>query len=68
MELEWGFANGSVVGHNEFARTFRLKPHPAQQWLLSVHPRYGVAQRAKLFLGTPEEGSIYRGRENFASY
>lgn len=62
IELEYGFVNGSLPGPSEYGRSLRLKSHPAAQWMLSIHPRRGVARRWKIAVGAPEEGSIYRGR------
>lgn len=40
LELELGFANGSLPGISEYARDFRAKPSRASQWLLfSCTPR-----------------------------
>jgi len=62
VELEQGFCNGSVSGPSEYSRSGRMRSSPCSQWLLSVHPNHGVARRWKLILGTPDEGSIYKGR------
>jgi predicted phosphodiesterase len=62
IELEQGFCNGSVPGPSEYSMQGRMRSHPASQWFLSIHPEIGVARRWKLFLGHPDEGSIYRGR------
>lgn len=63
MELPQGFANGSLPGPSEFSKTHRMRPEPASQWMLAVHPNYGVARRWKIHVGAKSEGSIYRGRE-----
>ena len=62
IELEQGFCNGSVPGPSEYSMQGRMRSHPASQWFLSIHPEIGVARRWKLFLGHPDEGSIYKGR------
>ncbi len=62
MELSLGFANGCLPGPSEFSKTFRMRPEPASQWLLTVHPSHGVARRWKVQVGAPSEGQIYRGR------
>lgn len=62
IELEQGFCNGSVPGPSEYSMQGRMRSHPASQWFLSIHPEIGVARRWKLFLGHPDEGSIYRER------
>lgn len=59
LALEEGFVNGSLVGHNEFATRFRMKPRPATQLFLSVHPRRGVSQYRFINVGEPNEGSLY---------
>lgn len=63
LELEDGFVSGSLVGWSEFARDCRFKPLPATQWLLTVHPVWGIAQRWKVFVGAEDEGSIYGAPE-----
>jgi hypothetical protein len=60
LELEQGFSNGCIIGPNEYSKSMRMRPAPATQWLLSVHPRYGVARRWKIHVGDSSEGSIYR--------
>lgn len=47
------FANGSVVGYNEFARSIRAVVEPPQQWLLTVHERWGVRERCEVRLDEP---------------
>lgn len=60
LELEDGFVSSSLVGPNERGRfRFRFKSMPATQWLLTVHPLYGIAQRWQIQVGDPSEGSIY---------
>lgn len=62
VELEQGFTNGSLSGPSEYSRSGRMRNHPACQWLISVHPDHGVARRWKLVVGSPDEGSVYKGR------
>ena len=62
VELEQGFVNGCLSGPSEYSRSGRMRSHPACQWLLTVHPRFGVTRRWKVQVGSPEEGSIYQGR------
>jgi hypothetical protein len=57
----FGWANGSVAGYNEYARDLRADPEPARQNLLVVHPHHGVIQEMPLYLGHPDEGSLYMG-------
>lgn len=43
MMLEYGFSNGCLPGYSEYARSFRMRPStPPAQWLLYLHPHYGV--------------------------
>jgi predicted phosphodiesterase len=63
LELEFGLVNPSLVGPSEYSRSGRMRSHPAAQWMLTIHPRYGVARRWKISVGLPSEGSIYRGRD-----
>jgi len=60
-KTSFGWANGSVAGYNEFARDLRADPEPARQNMLVVHPRHGVITEQPLYLGAPEEGSLYTG-------
>ena len=62
LELEQGFVNGTLAGPSEYSRSGRMRSHPAGQWMLTVHPERGVARRWKILVGSPDEGSIYRGR------
>jgi predicted phosphodiesterase len=62
LELEHGFVNSSLVGPSEYSRSGRMKSHASAQWMLTVHPQYGVARRWKIACGDKSEGSIYHGR------
>ena len=62
LELEQGFVNGTLAGPSEYSRSGRMRSHPASQWMLTVHPRRGIARRWKIQVGDPSEGSIYKGR------
>jgi len=64
LELEQGFANGSLVGPSEYSRTLRMRSAPATQWMLAIHPERGVSRRWKVTVGHSSEGSIYRSRLN----
>lgn len=44
------FANGSIVGYNEFAASIRATVERPQQWLLHVHERWGVRERCEIVL------------------
>ena len=57
----FGWANGSVIGYNEYARDLRCDPEPAKQNLLVVHRELGVIQHQELYLGAPGEGRLYAG-------
>lgn len=57
----FGWANGSVVSYSEFPRDLRADPEPARQNMLVVHPRHGVIEEKPLYLGAPDEGSLYAG-------
>lgn len=59
-KIPFGFANGSVVGYNPYAaRKLKADPSPASQNLLVVEEKLGVISYQELFLGTPDEGSLY---------
>jgi hypothetical protein len=66
LRTTFGWANGSVIGYNEYARDLRCDPESAKQNLLVVHPRHGVIRHEELYLGTPEQGSMYGGPANVA--
>lgn len=53
LELEQGFANGSLPGLSEYARDFRATPARPSQWLLFVHPTTGVTSRWPIYLSGP---------------
>jgi hypothetical protein len=62
----FGWANGSAIGWNEYARDLRADPEPAKQNMLVVHERVGVIGWSELYLGAPEEGRLYAGPRSFA--
>lgn len=57
-----GWANGSVIGPSEFARHYRMAAEQAKQNMLIVHEQIGVISHQELYLGSPEEGTIYRSQ------
>jgi len=59
MRSPFGFANGSVIGYNEYARDIRADPEPAKQNFLVVHEEHGVIMQRDIFVGDPSEGSLY---------
>lgn len=50
FDLGGCFANGSLIGYNEYAMAIRAKPEPPQQWLLFVHPEKGVVRSWKVWV------------------
>lgn len=60
-KTSFGWSNGSVIGYGEYARDLRADPEPAKQNMLTVHPRHGVIDEQPLYLGAPDEGSLYLG-------
>lgn len=59
-KIPFGFANGSVVGYNPYAmRALKADPAPASQNLLIVEQKRGVITYQEIFLGSPDEGSLY---------
>jgi hypothetical protein len=59
-KIPFGFANGSVVGYNPYAmRALKADPAPASQNLLVVEEKRGVITYQEIFLGAPDEGSLY---------
>lgn len=63
LELEYGFANGTLVGPSEYSRDLRAKPKPPTQWLLNVHPRRGITSQWKIHVGAGDEGKICETKE-----
>lgn len=65
LELELGFANGSLPGLSEYARDFRASPARASQLLFFVHPEQGVTSRWPIYLSPPvamgEQSPAFRG-------
>ncbi|MER9768850.1 metallophosphoesterase [Mesorhizobium sp. M0189] len=60
VKIPFGFANGSVVGYSPYsARALKADPSPASQNLLTVEERLGVIAWNELFLGAPQEGTLY---------
>lgn len=64
LELEYGFANGTLVGPSEYSRDLRAKPKPPTQWLLNVHPRRGITSQWKIHVGASDEGKICETKED----
>lgn len=61
MRSPFGWSNGSLVGYSEYARNLRLGAEGAKQTMLVVEEDRGVISEHDLFLGTPDEGSLYIG-------
>ena len=62
----FGWSNGSVCGYGEYARDLRADPEPARQNYLVVHPEHGVIEERPIYLGHPDEGSLYKGPAGIA--
>lgn len=64
VKIPFGYANGSVVGYNAYAaRKLKADPSPASQNMLVVEKNLGVIAWNELFLGVPQEGSLYETPE-----
>lgn len=63
LRLEEGFCSGTLVGPSEYSRDGRFRPRPASQLFLAVHPRRGVTQVREIYVGSPDEGSLYQRRQ-----
>lgn len=48
MKLPQGFANGTIVGYNEYAKSLQLDPDCAKQWLLFAHKARVYGQELEL--------------------
>lgn len=59
LELEYGYANGSLPGYSEYARgRMRARPKPPLQLLLHVHPTRGITSARKILVGGDGEGLL----------
>jgi hypothetical protein len=50
MELELGWANGSMPGVGEYSRAFRMTPQEPIQWLIFFHEKFGPTSKWHLRL------------------
>jgi hypothetical protein len=50
MDLELGWANGSLPGYSEFGRDNRMSPQDPIQWLIFMHPRYGATSQWRILV------------------
>jgi hypothetical protein len=58
--LPFGIANGSVIGYNEYAgHKLKADPEVAKQNLIIFERQRGIISRQDLYLGRPEEGTLY---------
>ena len=46
----WVLSNGCMPGYSEFAKSFRMRPSPPQQFLLYHHPKRGVVDIKPIML------------------
>lgn len=67
VKTPWGWSNGSLVGYNEYVRSFRGEPEPAQQSMFVIHERKGLIRWQPIYVGDPSEGSLYQGFGEFHS-
>lgn len=58
-ETPWGVANSSLAGFSQFARDFRMKPEPATQNMLIIHPEHGMISKHPILCGVPAEGKSH---------
>lgn len=60
---EEGWSNASLVGPSEYSlRKLRARPAPATQNFFTVHPEKSINLERAIFVGHPDEGSLYRRR------
>lgn len=50
LDLGYGLVNGAPPGYSEYAKSNRLSPEPASQWLLFHHRRHGLIGQHKIYL------------------
>lgn len=51
MYLDWVLSNGCMPGYSEYAKQFRMRPQPPQQFLLYHHHKRGVVDIKPIILG-----------------
>ena len=61
MRSPFGWSNGSIIGYSEYAHGLRLGAEGARQTMLVVEKTRGVISEHDLFLGAPDEGTLYQG-------
>lgn len=61
MRSPFGWSNGSIIGYSEYAHGLRLGAEGARQTMLVVERDRGVIAEHDLFLGHPDEGTLYQG-------
>jgi hypothetical protein len=50
MVLPFVLSNGCMPGYSEFAKQFRMRPEPPQQFLAYYHPGRGMVDIKPIFL------------------
>lgn len=59
--MPYHHANGSVIGPNEFSMNFlKAEPEPASQSMWIFHPDNRIVDEKTIYLGKPDEGTIYQ--------
>ncbi len=58
-ETSWGLANSALAGWSQFARDHRMKPEPATQNMLIIHPEHGMISKHPILCGIPSEGKSH---------
>jgi hypothetical protein len=54
MYMDWVLVNGCFPGYSEFAKNNRMRPGPPEQTLLFYHPKRGVVDLKRIYLGDVE--------------
>lgn len=54
-----GTANGCLPGPNEYSVSFRMRPTPPMQALVTIHPEHFITQTRWIKPAIPEEGTLY---------
>lgn len=62
LQLEEGIVNGSLVGHNEYARDNRYRPRPPTQAFMTWHPHWGMTNLRWINVGAKGEGTLFDER------
>lgn len=59
LSCSLGTANGCLPGPSEYSISFRMRPNPPMQALVTIHPDHFITQTRWIKPATPDEGTLY---------